>query len=153
MANEKNKPVPKETVLKELRSLNPRPKSVTCEFFRKDSFFDSRDLVQVKYEMLRQVDKEGVSIAHASKEFGMSRPAFYQAKADFEVGGLPALVGQKRGPRKPHKINEEILSFIEREVTTSGITSSALLAGAVEKTFKVKVHPRSIERALGSGNK
>ncbi len=148
MAKDKQKRDSKEAALKASRSLNPRPKGVSNKIFCENPFFDSKDLVQVKYEMLRQVDKEGASVSQASREFGMSRPAFYQAKADFEAGGIPALVGQKRGPKKPHKITADILAFIEREIAISGVLDSVSLARSIEKTFKVKAHPRSIERAI-----
>ena len=45
------------------RSLNPRPEAVSDERFAASEFLDARDLVQVKYEMVRRarVDGEPVS--------------------------------------------------------------------------------------------
>jgi len=40
-----------------------------------------RDVVQVKYEMLRRVRVDQVPMARAARAFGFSRPAFYQAQA------------------------------------------------------------------------
>ena len=40
------------------RVLNPRPEAVTDDRFRTGEFFDPRDLVQVKYEMVRRVEEE-----------------------------------------------------------------------------------------------
>ena len=48
----------KTAALRERRSLNRRPEKVTDPAFLKDEFFDPRDLVQVKYEMLRRVEME-----------------------------------------------------------------------------------------------
>jgi hypothetical protein len=38
--------------------------------------------VQVKYEMLRRVSVGRVSVTEASDEYGVSRPTYYQAKAN-----------------------------------------------------------------------
>ncbi len=40
------------------RTLNPRPEAVVDQAFRSQEFFDARDLVQVKYEMVRQVEAD-----------------------------------------------------------------------------------------------
>ena len=53
-----------------------------------ERFFDARDLIQVKYEMLRHVSVDGASKADAAALFGMSRPTFYQAEAAFARDGL-----------------------------------------------------------------
>lgn len=50
---------PKVEALRAERSLNPRPEAVTDEAFVASEFFDARDLVQVKYEMVRRVRIEG----------------------------------------------------------------------------------------------
>ena len=70
--------------------------------------------MQVKYEMLRRVSVEKASVTDASDTYGVSRPTYYQAKADFEQAGIAGLVPKKRGPRGSHKIQSEILAFFER---------------------------------------
>ena len=45
----------KARVLKEQGVLNPEPEEILDERFRTEAFFDARDLVQVKYEMVRRV--------------------------------------------------------------------------------------------------
>ena len=89
---------PKLEALRQQRALNRRPGKVTDELFAEDSFFDPRDLVQVKYEMLRRVQAEGKSVTDAAAAFGFSRPSFYQAQSAFGQEGLAGLVPQKRGP-------------------------------------------------------
>ena len=42
--------------------LNPHPQKVADPLFLRGEFFDPRDLVQVKYEMLRRVRVEGASV-------------------------------------------------------------------------------------------
>jgi len=63
---------------------------VRDELFLSNAFFDPRDLLQVKYEMLRRVREDGVPVSHAAASFGVSRPTWYQAQRAYEAGGLPA---------------------------------------------------------------
>src|SRR3546814_3354437 len=58
----KRKPDAKETALAETRTLNPRPQAVCDEQFASSEFFDARDLVQVKYEMVRRVQVDGAPV-------------------------------------------------------------------------------------------
>src|SRR5215510_1647677 len=70
----KRKPIDlKLKTLQEQASLNPRPQAVTDPLFHQSDFFDPRDLVQVKYEMLRRVRVEGRSVRQACLDFGFSR--------------------------------------------------------------------------------
>jgi hypothetical protein len=80
-------------------TLNRRPERVTDPLFRGHSFFDARDLVQVKYEMLRRVEREQVGVQMAATTFGFSRVAWYQVKARYDRDGLVGLLPQRRGPK------------------------------------------------------
>jgi hypothetical protein len=82
---------PKLDTLRQQGTLNPRPEGVTDELFVNSEFFDARDMVQVKYEMLRCVEKDGRPITEAASAFGFSRPSFYQAQSAFEQDGLVLL--------------------------------------------------------------
>jgi len=75
------KPDVKNEALRKDRALNPHPASVTDELFGSLEFFDPRDLVQVKYEMLRRVHQDGWSVAQAARTFGFSRNALCGSKA------------------------------------------------------------------------
>jgi transposase len=134
--------------LKAQGCLNRRPEAVTDLLFHEDDFFDPRDLVQVKYEMLRRVRHEGLPVSRASAAFGLSRPAYYQAQFAFEREGLPGLIPKKRGPRSGHKLTEEVVQFVVQERTKDSSMGVSELAGLVAGRFGVKVHPRSVERAL-----
>jgi len=78
----------KKQVLKEQGLLNRRPSKVIDPTYRDNPFFDPDDLAQVKYEMVRQVCCEGISVSEAAKNFGMSRPTVYLAREAIEHGGL-----------------------------------------------------------------
>jgi len=84
-------------------TLNSRPERVSAALFRGCAFFDARDLVQVKYEMLRLVSREGVPVQTAARAYGFSRVAWYQIKARYEAGSLLGLLPQPRGRRRPPK--------------------------------------------------
>jgi transposase len=121
-------------------------------FLEKD-FFDPRDIVQVKYEMLRRVRAEGQTVTQAAAAFGFSRLSFYQAQSAFDEGGLPGIIPRKRGPRGAHKLTDEVMEFIERAVSDDKSLRLRDLVGLVEERFGVVVHPRTIERRLASVQK
>ncbi|MGB6943834.1 MAG: helix-turn-helix domain containing protein [Bryobacteraceae bacterium] len=134
--------------LQQQGTLNPRPKDVRDDLFLQDNFFDPRDLVQVKYEMLRRVQTEGQSVTDASANFGFSRPSFYQALSAFEQDGLAGLVPHKRGPKQAHKLTQEVLTFIGEMRQKEPSVRLSDLVKLIQERFGTKVHPRSIERSL-----
>jgi len=133
--------------LRQQGTLNPRPDKVTDQRFDARSFFDPRDLVQVRYEMLRCVQADRQSITDAAATFGFSRPSFYQAQSAFEQDGLAGLVPRKRGPKQAHKLTEEVLAFIHETRQNASAMNAAELARLIHQRFGTTVHPRSIQRA------
>ena len=146
-------PDPKLAALRQERSLNPRPTGVVDPLFVSADFFDARDLVQVKYEMVRRVRLDGQAVSRSAELFGFSRPSFYQAQADFERGGLAALVPKKRGPRRAHKLSAEVVDFLKEEQSKDSSPGSPELTRRIQERFGIKVHPRSVERALSRREK
>lgn len=139
--------------LRVLGSLNPHPERVQAPAFQADVFFDPRDLVQVKYEMLRLVHVEGATKADAAALFGVSRPTYYQAEAAYARDALPGLLPRRRGPKGAHKLDGHMLAFIETYLTEHGATGARRLAEVIHTEFGVTIHPRSIERALARKKK
>jgi transposase len=144
---------PKRESLRQHGSLNPRPQDVTDELFVSSDFFDPRDLVQVKYEMLRRVQEEGHAITEASVKFGFSRPSFYQAQAAFQAKGLAGLIPRKRGPKEANKLTAEVIEFIQQALQQDPSLRSADLAVRIKERFDLAVHPRTIERGLARHQK
>lgn len=140
----------KVDVLLEEGTLNPAPEKVRDPKFRENEFFDPRDAVQVKYEMLRRVSIENALVTDASEEYGVSRPTYYQAKANFDQAGIAGLVPKKRGPRGPHKIQGEVLAFLETRLVAGEPIRARELARLIRKEFDLHVHPRTIERAVSA---
>jgi transposase len=138
----------KRRFLRQQGTLNPRPQRVRHESFQDSEFFDPEDLLQVKYEMLRQVEIDLQAVSQAAKAFGFSRPSFYQAQSAFQDSGLAGLLPRKRGPRAGHKLTPELMQFVfELRFSEPGLTSPQL-AERVRERFGVSIHPRSIDRQL-----
>jgi transposase len=130
------------------RTLNPHPSAVTDPVFVAGEFFDARDLLQVKYEMVRQVETEHVPVATAAVAFGFSRQSVYTAREALARGGMAALVPGKPGPKGGHKLTEQVLDHLVQVLAGDPGLTSKQLAAIVSEQFGVTVHPRSVERAL-----
>ncbi len=85
--------------------------------------------------------EEFQNVSKACKLMGFHRDTFYEVRRAFQVGGVAALVEQKRGPRNPHpnrvspEVEERILQFaldrptygaqrVANELRLQGITVS-----------------------------
>ena len=149
----KRHPDAKTRALKEHGCLNRHPETVRDELFRSNAFFDPRDLLQVKYEMLRRVREDGVPVSQAAALFGVSRPTWYQAQRAYEAGGLPGLLPDRPGPRRPHKLGEEVVEALRAARSEEPDLSAAVLVELVRERFGISVHRRSIDRALARQKK
>jgi transposase len=141
----------KAAALRQARTLNPRPEAVLDEAFATEEFLDARDLAQVKYEMVRRVRIEGQAVSAAAAAFGFSRPSWYSAAEALDRAGLAGLLPARPGPRRAHKLTAEIVAFAEGLLEADASLRSVDLADAVAGRFGMRVHPRSIERALARG--
>lgn len=157
MKKERSTPPPasatKIQALRQSGTFNPRAEKVGDLLFREESFFDPQDITQVKYEMLRQVQKEAMPISSVAASFGFSRPAFYKAQEDFTREGLAGLIGKRRGPRGGHKLTAEVLAFAEQIRAQEPSVRSPELVLQIQKKFAIQVHRRSLERSLAAAKK
>lgn len=143
----------KTTALRAAGALHPHPEAVQDVAFAEHEFFDTRDRVQVKYEMLRRRRVDGRPVTEVATAFGVSRQAFYSAEAVFSTEGLPGLLPRRRGPKRAHKCSEAILEFVDGHRTTDPAVRSSNLVDAIERQFGVRLHPRSLDRALARRKK
>lgn len=139
--------------LKRQGAVNPYPDRVRDPLFGIDAFFDARDLVQVRYEMLRRVEVEGHAVTQACRAFGFSRPVFYKVRAALEREGLGGLVPKRRGPRGGHKLTAEVMKGIEEALAEDRSLGAEAMVELVEERYGVRVHVRSIQRALARQKK
>jgi transposase len=136
----------KAAALRDYGALHPHPETVEDEAFRTHEFFDPRDLVQVRYEMIRRRRLEGKAVTEIARTFGVSRQAFYKADSAFETQGIPGLLPRRRGPKRAHKCTDEVLDFVEQWRAATGTRET--VTQAVRNSFGMTINVRSIERAL-----
>jgi hypothetical protein len=77
---------PKSQALTRDGVLNPHPEAVRDSLFTGNPFFDPRDLLQVRYEMVRRHQADGIPISDVAASFGVSRPTFYKAQSTVAAG-------------------------------------------------------------------
>ena len=130
--------------------LNRNPERVRDRRFVDEEFFDPRDLLQVKYEMVRAVRAERLPIAHGAIRFGLSRPACYKAIKAFDEDGLPGLLPERPGPRRPHKLTPDVVAFLSEASARDPSLGMDELARMAREQLGVALHRRSVQRALAS---
>jgi len=144
---------PKSEALAQDGVLNPNSEGVRDALFAGNPFFDAEDLVQVRYEMVRRHQVDGVAISEAAATFGVTRPTFYKAQGALQTVGLAGLLPSRRGPKGGHKISDEVITFVADLKATSPELATSQCLDAIEARFGVKVHRRSLERALARKKK
>jgi len=140
----------KAEALREKGALHRHPEAVKDEPFQSHPFFDPRDLVQVRYEMLRRHRVDERAVKEVASTFGVSRQAFYETESAFEHDGVAGLLPRHKGPKRAHKCTDEVLDFVEAWRQSA---SQEQVDAAVFKRFGIRVNPRSIERALARRKK
>jgi hypothetical protein len=94
---------------------HPRPSQVTAELFCSgNGFFLAADKAQVKYEMLRAVAVDGVTVVAAAAAHGYSRAEYYLVAKAFAERGMAGLADERRGRKGPTKLNDEIVEFLRQ---------------------------------------
>ena len=144
---------PKFRFLASRGALHPHPERVRDPLFQGSDFFDPRDLVQVRYEMLRRHLVDGQAVAGVARGFGMSRQMFYLLAGAFREEGLPGLLPRKRGPKRARKGTDEILTYVAGRRAGSPGRPTRELVDDVLREFGVRLHPRTLERGLARRGK
>ena len=134
--------------LKKSATLNRTPENVSDPMFAADDCFDARDLLQVRYEMVRRVRRNQATLAQAAARFGVSRATCFRMVKSFDRGGLQGLIPARRGPRGPHKITPEMLRFVDDYRPRHGRVGARRRVPLIEAEFGVTVRPHGLEKAL-----
>lgn len=143
----------KQDALRLRGALNPHPERVRDPLFTSDEIFDPRDLVQVKYEMIRRARVDKHVVKEVCQAFGVSRPVFYKSEQALEREGLTGLVAKKRGPRGAHKLTAAAMKVLDAELARNDSLDSKALSRLLKSRLQLVVHPRSVERALARRQK
>ena len=136
--------------LRRMGCLNRQPEKVRFDLFLTGGkFFDPHDKLQVKYEMLRAVQVDGLSVTKASRTFGYSRETYYNESHSFELEGCIGLLDQEQGRRQPEKLQTEIVEFIlDQRLKDRKGNSGYRLADKIFKRFHVRIHPRTVYKVV-----
>jgi transposase len=74
---------------------------------------------------------------------------FYVTQELFQREGLPGLLPRKRGPKRPHKLNDEALAVLFQAIQDAGrMLKGEELAALLAQRCGIEAHPRSILRRL-----
>ena len=141
-------PTAKTQALKAAGTFNPRAHHVRHPLFAQSQFFDPHDLPQLKYEALRALQHEAYSMTRAAAQFGLSRPTLYQAQAQLAQAGLEGLLPRKRGPKKAHKLTPQVRQHLQELAAAEPGLNAQELARRLHHKFKVRLHPRTLQKAL-----
>lgn len=143
----------KERSLRVQSALNAGGAAVTDPLFCDSEFFDARDLVLVKYEMLRRVRVDKMPVVKAAATFGFSRSGFYKTLTAWERSGVVGLLPMRPGPRGASKLTDDVLAYLDQQIAVTGPLRASDLAARLREERGIRVHPRSIERALARRKK
>jgi hypothetical protein len=139
---------PKAQFLAERGALHPHPGQAQDALFRTGTFFDARDLIQVRYEMVRRYRVDAQPASRVARSFGVSRQSLYLLARAVRGHGLPGLFPRKRGPKAAHKWTDEVLAFARaRRPESPQLPLDELLAG-VREHLGIHLHRRTLERRL-----
>ncbi len=133
-------------LLKRARCLNHEPERVQDPYFiQQTDFFDPKDIVQVKYELLRRCEVEKKEVASTCHDFGFSRTTYYKVQRAFYNGGLPQLMGKPRGRQKPIKLTETVLGFLIAEKARNNKLTAKEMAKRLKERYQVELTERMIQ--------
>ena len=135
-------------VLKDNGTFNTKHHLVNDPAFQSGAFFDAHDLIQVKYEMLRLAEKDGISVTEAASRFGFSRESFYKNKVAFENEGIRGLIPKKTGPKGSTKLTCEGEVFIDQCILNNPNAKAKEINDSLRRKTGITVHDRTIERYL-----
>jgi len=127
---------------------NKRYTTVKKAKFSVGEFYDPMDIVQVKYEMLREVQESDMSIGNIVSEFGFSRTAYYNIKESYDKNGMSSLIPEKTGPRHPHKLTSQLQNFIDEYTVAHPKASASEITAAIHGERGVSISKRTIERYI-----
>jgi transposase len=143
----------KQAILLQAKALNLHPEKVHSALFQAHQFFDPHDQVQVKYEMLRAREAEGVALSATCAEFGFSRESYRHILTRFSREGMAGLFEHKRGRKGPVKATQEVRAFIRAEREKEGSLSVEQIIHRCHKQLGVIVSSRTVYRILEAEQK
>ena len=140
----------KSRALAQERTLHPARGRVRAALFREHpTFFDARDELQVKYEMLRAHFIDGQPVTAVCAAFGYSRQTFYLLRDRLGQRGLAGLRDGRPGPVGPVKCTPEVVAYLRAQRETDPTLPIPTLVERLDHDHGVRLHRRTVERLLG----
>jgi len=136
----------KKEILISNGTYNKKHQQVKDEKFLTMDFYDPMDIVQVKYEMLKNTINGGQGVAKTAEEFGFSKMSYYNIKNAFEKKGMLALIPEKTGPKEAHKLTPQCQEYIDKYIQDNPAASSSNVAAALMADKGVGISKRTIDR-------
>jgi transposase len=139
----------KRRQLQEAGLLHGSPDNVSASLFREyPDFFDARDLLQVRYELLRAHLVDGGQVLSLCQRYGISRQTFYTLLEKFTHAGTVGLLPERRGPHGPSKLTDAVVTYVREALQEEPELSGATLAARLQARFELSIHKRTAERLL-----
>jgi len=76
----------------------------------------------------------------------MSRQYYYKIKTAFDRQGMAGLLPDKCGPKRPFKLTDDIVRFINEMAKEDPSVTNRQIAERIEARFKFAVNPHTIQR-------
>ena len=129
-------------------TLNSNPDGIRDPLFASNRFFDPKDLLQVRYEMVRRHHAEGMSVSDAAALYGVTRQTFYNTQRVLATSGLAGLLPRPRGPKDGHKLSSNVVAFVTDLKKKQPESTKSQCLAAIEKRYGITVSRRGLESAL-----
>lgn len=134
--------------LRRARLLNAKADSVRARLFQSSDFFDPHDKLQVKYEMLRSHQVDGLPIRQAAELFGYSRQGFYDLQEAFGESGMAGLLDKKRGRKRPTKCTPAVVAYLLALKQADPDLTGRELSERLRGERGVELHQRTVEKII-----
>src|SRR5712691_7942137 len=117
-------------------------------FWEHPTFFDTRDELQVKYEMLRAHFVDEQPVANVCTAFGYSRQTFYVLRDRYVRRGIAGLRDGRPGPVAPTKCTPEVVAFLRAQRADDPRLPTMTLMERLAREQGVHLHRRTVERLV-----
>ncbi|MCP5010151.1 MAG: helix-turn-helix domain containing protein [Aestuariibacter sp.] len=139
----------KQQHLRQAGLLNTEPERVQdALFLDHPTFFDSSDLLQVRYELLRSHLVDNQLVTRICRCYGISRQTFYNLQERFLSEGSAGLLAKKPGPKGPSKLTPAVRQFVVSQIEHDPRLSPRMLLSQLEAQFDLTFHLRTLEKLL-----
>jgi hypothetical protein len=113
------------------------------------TFFDVRDELQVKYEMLRAHFVDQQPVATDCVAFGYSRQTFYVLRDRFARRGMAGLRDGRPGPVGPRTCTPAVVAFLRAQRAEDPSLPITTILERLARDRGVQLHRRTVERLVG----